>query len=383
MRQLTSSQIHDLMTFHEPPCISLYQFTNRHRPDNQQDPIRYKNLIRELESSLGRRYPARQTDTIMENFRKLEGDTPFWNHRTEGLAVFASPALFEVIELQLTVPELVIVADSFHIKPLLRIIQTTDRYQILCLNRHSASLYEGNRYALDLVELTNVPSTITEALGEELTEPHQTVASYGKGSGTNATPMRHSHGAKKDEVDIDMERFFRVIDRGVLEHHSKPSGLPLVLAALSEYHTPFRSISHNPFLAPVGITTNPDSLSLDQLRLEAWKKIEPLYHEQMDNLIAEYQEAKSRKLGSDDVDQTVKAAGEGRIDTLLLEADRQLPGKIMPETGEIHRSELSEPDMDDVFDDLAEMTLRAKGKVVIIPPERMPSGTGLAAIYRY
>ncbi len=35
-----------------------------------------------------------------------------------------------------------------------------------------------------------VPRTITEALGAELTEPHQTVASYGGGGGV----MRHKRG---------------------------------------------------------------------------------------------------------------------------------------------------------------------------------------------
>jgi hypothetical protein len=43
--------------------------------------------------------------------------------------------------------------------------------------------------------------------------------------------MHHGHGGKKDEADIDAERFFRAIDRAVLEHHSRPSGLPLMLAA--------------------------------------------------------------------------------------------------------------------------------------------------------
>jgi len=40
------------------------------------------------------------------------------------------------------------VADSFHTKPLLRVLQSADRYQILALNRHEAKLYEGNRYFL-------------------------------------------------------------------------------------------------------------------------------------------------------------------------------------------------------------------------------------------
>ncbi len=33
----------------EPPCLSLYQPTHRTHPDKQQDPIRFRNLLKELE----------------------------------------------------------------------------------------------------------------------------------------------------------------------------------------------------------------------------------------------------------------------------------------------------------------------------------------------
>ncbi len=47
-------------------------------------------------------------------------------------------------------------------------------------------------------------------------------------------------------MDRDRDRFFRAVDRGVMENHSKPTGLPLMLVALKEYHTPFRNLSRNP-----------------------------------------------------------------------------------------------------------------------------------------
>ncbi|MBA4141726.1 MAG: hypothetical protein H0X43_01720 [Nitrosospira sp.] len=389
MRQFTVNQLIELLTDQEAPCVSLYQPTHRHHPDNQQDPIRYRNLLREIETSLSKTYPAQDVRALLERFEPLATDDRFWNCRTDGLAILSTRTRFQVFDLQRPVPELVVVADSFHLKPLLRITQSADRYQILCLSRETAKLYEGNRDVLDPVELTEMPSTITEALGEELTEPHQTVASYGKGAGSRPRvphgepAMHHGHGGKKDEVDIDAERFFRVIDRGILEHHSRPSGLPLMLAALAEYHGEFRQISHNPYLMAEGLDVNPDALDLDQLRAEAWRKVEPLYLERLAKLVNDYAVAKARQLGSDDLLQVAAAAMAGRVGTLLVEANRELPGRIRPETGEIQFGDLAEPDTDDVLDDLAEMTLRANGEVVIVPSERMPTTTGAAAIYRY
>ncbi|HUE71552.1 MAG TPA: hypothetical protein VMP01_11770, partial [Pirellulaceae bacterium] len=334
MRQLTTDHVIGLLADHEPPCISLYQATHRNHPENQQDPIRNRNLLAKMETSLRQKYPTREVRTLLEKFQALAHDDRFWNHRTDGLAILSSSDTFQVFDLQRSIPELLVVADSFHTKPLLRVLQSADRYQILALSRHEAKLYEGNRYALDPVELTNVPSTITEALGAELTEQHLSVGAYGAGApraarggvaGSGAAPSVHAHGDKADEVDIDRDRFFRSIDRGILEHHSRPSGLPLMLATLTEYHEPFHEVSHNPFLMADGIRKNPESLSLDQLRAEAWRVVEPVYLPRLAKLSDDFQVARSRNLGSDDLAQIAEAATAGRVGTLLVEADRQIP----------------------------------------------------------
>jgi hypothetical protein len=253
----------------------------------------------------------------------------------------------------------------------------------LCLTRREARLYEGNRDALDAVGLTDVPATLTEALGDELTEPHLTVASYGLGAGEGSRAMRHGHGSRADKVNIDRERFFHATDRAILEHHSRLSGLPLMLAALPEYHTPFRAMSHNPFLLAEGIQTNPESLSEEQLRREAWQTMAPLYLERLAQLVEAYQVGRSRQLASDDVTDVARAAAAGRVATLLVEADRTRPGRIDAATGAVEPGDLSHPETDDMLDDLAEIVLRQQGQVVVVPAERMPSATGLAAMYRY
>lgn len=388
MRQLSTDHLTAWLEPHEPPCISLYQPTHRSHPDNQQDPIRYRNLVRELESSLLAKYPKRDLRQLLERFQDLARDDDFWNHRTEGLAILGAPGTFEIFELQRPVRELIVVADSFHTKPMLRVLQSADRYQILCLNRHEAKLYEGNRDALDPIELTDVPATITQALGGELSEPHQTVASYGFGPGGPRSArgergMHHGHGQKKDEVEIDMVRFFRAIDRAILERYSRPSGLPLMLAALKEYHGPFHEVSHNPHLMDDGIERNPDELDLEQLRMLAWEKVEPVYLARLAGLVESYESARSRQLGSDDIGHVAEAAIGGRVGTLLVEAERVIPGRLDPASGRVEPGDLADPEVDDLLDDLAEAVLRRKGEVVVVPTERMPSGTGVAATYRF
>lgn len=367
----------------DPPCLSLYQPTHRHHPDNQQDPIRFRNLVKELEESLRQQFPKDDIRTLLQPFLALANDMDFWNHTLDGLAVLGARGIFRVYKLQRPVTEFTVVADSFHTKPLMRILQSADRYQVLGLNRQEIRLFEGNRDALDEIELARtVPKTITEALGDELTEPHRTVASYG-GIGDGHSPMHHGHGGKESEVDIDAERFFRAIDRGILEHHSKPAGLTLILAALPQYHHLFHQVSHNPLLIEDSIEVHPDSLTIEELRQRAWQILEPHYLARLAKLVEEFGNAKSKGLGDDVLVQVAKAIVAGRVATLMIEAVRKIPGRIDSATGEIEFGDLSHPEVDDVLDDLGELALKKGGQIVIVPAERMPTDTGIAAIYRY
>lgn len=370
-----------LLEDHEPPCISVYQPTHRYAPDNLQDPIRFRNLLKTVEEALRQAYPKSEAKALLEPFQALAADAQFWSHTLDGLAVLGAPGIFRAYRLRRPVPEFVAVTESFHLKPLIRALQSADRYQILALNRQRIRLFEGNRYALDeLKPAPGVPLTITDALGEELTEPYSTVAS---GKGPAGPGVHHGQGSKKDEQEIDTERFFRAVDRAILEHHSRPSGLPLLLAALTEYHTLFRGISQNPFLSAEGLDFNPDALTIDQLRERAWPVAEGHYLARLARLVEDFGAARPNGLAADDLAQIAKAGTEGRIAALLIEADRQIPGLVKLADGEIELAASQQPNVDDVLDDLGELVLRRGGQVVIVPADKMPTHTGAAAIYRY
>ena len=361
-----------------PPCLSLYQPTHRAHPDRQQDPIRFRNLVKALDQSLGEAYPTRERRQLLEPFHALGDNADFWRYTRDGLAVLGAADMFQVYRLQRRVPELAIVADSFHTKPLLRILQSADRYQILGVSRQMTRLFEGNRDALDEVELAaDVPKTITDALGEDVTRPDVTVFPLG---GATGRALYGGHGSTSDEKQADAERFFRSVDRAILKHHSRPSGLPLILAALPEHHALFRRISQNPYLTDEGIAISPDAVTIEDLQERAWRVVEPYYLGRLASLIEEFQAATSRQLGSGDLAETAEAMVAGRVGTLLIDADREVPGRIDPATGRIDLSELARPDADDILDDLAEMVLAMAGRAIVVPAARMPTKTGVAAI---
>jgi len=155
------------------------------------------------------------------------------------------------------------------------------------------------------------------------------------------------------------------------------------LVSLDEYHTPFHNLSHNPFLQKEGIKADYETFSIDELRERAWAKIEPVYIAKTIALIDEFENARAQDQGSDDIVQVAKAAAENRVNRVLIESDRIFPGKINMETGALTEEALENPVVDDILDDLAELVFKNKGEVVMLPKERMPNDSGVAATYRY
>lgn len=380
---LTTESLNELASVKESPFLSIYQPTHRHHPENQQDPIRFRNLVRELETSLRQKYPAVETKSLLQPFETLAQDNSFWNHTLDGLAVLGGPGFFRVFKLPRPVPKLAIVSDSFHTKPLRRFLQSVGRYQILGLSLRKVQVFEGNRNVLDEVDLDpGVPRTITDALGDQLTEPHQSLVSFG-GTGDKATAMYHGHGGRAEETKIDAERFFRAIDRAVTEHYSRPSGLSLILAALPEHHQLFRQVSQNPLLLTEGLPFNPENMSLDELRSRAWQVVEPQYLAELTARADEFSAAKSKGLGSDDLSQVALAAAAGRVAVLMIESGRQIAGRLDEATGLIETADLSHPEVDDLLDDLGELVEKKGGQIFVVPTAQMPSQNGLAATYRH
>ncbi|MGE5395494.1 MAG: hypothetical protein ACM3P1_12190 [Candidatus Saccharibacteria bacterium] len=358
--------------------------THRVYPGKLQNPIRYKNLVKQLEESLLKKYSAESIQKYLRPMEALISDNDFWNHTMNGLAVFCSDGIFEVVGLHEPVNELAIVANTFHTKPLRQSIQAVDRYHVLAINQHDFHLYEGNRYSLNEVELeAEVPKTLVEALGDELTGRQSPVGSYGN-TNRGAANMHGQMGVRKEEMEKDAERFFRIISNIVEEKYSKPTGYPMILAALPEHHHLFHKVSKNPYLLKEGIMVNPSSLTLEQLNAMAWKIIEPEYDQRMNKLINQFEQARSHGKGSDEIEDIAVAAVEGRIDTLLVEADRLIAVRIANiTTGNIQESEMNNPKIDDLLDDMSELVTKLGGEVMVLPPEKMPSESGLAAIFRY
>ncbi|MBB5438112.1 hypothetical protein HDC92_001787 [Pedobacter sp. AK017] len=384
MISINKELVKELSLYKDTPCISVYMPAHQSHPRNLQDILDYKKLLKKVEISLSQLYSLNEIKQHMNPLESLINDKKFWNHTTPGIAIFNGPGIFKVIGLLENVGKMAIVANSFHTKPLRQFLQTMDRYQILGLSLDRIQLFEGNRHSLiEIILPEETPTTLTAVLGKEVTEKHTTVASYG-GVGKGSIDMHHGDGGIKDQIDHDTEKFFRFVSKEIFENFSKPTGLPLILAALPEHHSLFHEVSKNPFLLKEGIYKNPEHISTDNLAKMAWKVMEPAYLLKIKDLIEQFGQAKANNLGSDELETTAKAVAMGRVATLLVEAHRIISGKITDNnTGSIEYKPIKHPKINDLLDNIANMAITMGSDVLVIPLHDMPSQTGLAAIFRY
>src|SRR5690606_31440203 len=96
MKLFKEEHLSELLTIEESPCISIYMPTHRSHPENQQDHIKFKNLLKELEKSLSEKYTNSEIKEILEPFHELVLNEEFWNYNPVGIAVFGAKGFFDI-----------------------------------------------------------------------------------------------------------------------------------------------------------------------------------------------------------------------------------------------------------------------------------------------
>ncbi len=371
------------------PCVTIHMPTHRRFPEKRQDPVRFRNLVGRAEAVLREHAPQRDPAPLLDPLRALEADAGFWRHGAEGLAVFVdADGSLRTLRLPRALPERVAVGDAFLVRPLLRALDDAGRFQVLCLTRREVRLLEGDRDGLDEVELApEVPATIERTIAstdgtppDPGAQPGPPVASAGgqRGrGGTRTGTIDHRHGAATDAVDPDVEIFFRTVDRTVFEHHSRPTGLPLVVVGVADNLGPFRALSRNPCRLDPGVEADPSALDAERLCALAW----PLVRDREEARIAEtldrWGAARTHGLATDTIGQASAAAADGRVETLLVEAP-PAPAEGAAPSGDAFRTA-----DDDAIDALGEQVLRTGGELRVLPPGRLGGAVRAAAILRW
>lgn len=364
------------------PHVSLFLRTHRSGSEARTDPLRWKNLLTEVESTLAERGTSNvDIRTLLAPAWDLHGDALTWQYVGDGLAMFLRPGWHKTLRLPIDVAEVAVVADRFVVGPLLAMVTPDERFLVLAVSQRSVRLLEGSRYRVADVQLTDVPTSLREAI--EPPEPRSNTMARPASPGKGGAAVFYGHGAADDSFKKDeAERFLRVVDAGL---HELLAGrdLPMVLAGLDPLVSLYREVSSYPRLLATAVRQNPDQLTAAQLHEAAWPIVRTDLEQRLGQAIARFENLQGTGQASSDPEVVAEAAAQRRIDTLFLAADRGAWQPASPDSPVVFQLGANgEVSPGERLDGAAMATLSSAGKVYVVPRASLP-GTDVAAVFRY
>ncbi|MCW5937079.1 MAG: hypothetical protein KIT11_07225 [Fimbriimonadaceae bacterium] len=364
-----------------PPCISIYLPTHRSGRETQGDPTRLKNLLSHAEEQLTER-PMRPTlaRDLLQPARELLEEPTFWLYSSDALAVFIAEGFFRAYRLPLQTEELMVVNDRFQLKPLLPILASRP-FHVLAVSLNDVRLLECRRHSVERVKLPDdVATRYSAAIGSK--DHHIDRGLWRHGGGTSAqtqVTQAHGHGPDQEpELRENTAFFMRQLDEGVTRVIGDET--PLIVAGADSTWPDFMHATKRKNVVPHAIPGNPEHVPDETLREKALEIMEPIWQLEFAELGERFGTAQAHGIASSDVVEILRAASEGRVETLVVSPTVAVWGEY--DEGENLAREGGKAS-EDLVEVAVRQTLRTNGLVVVAEGDQVPGEREAAAIFRY
>lgn len=374
------------------PCVSLV-FPARRASTGRAEGIVLRHLVERAAAVLGERVGRERGEALLAPFRALADDALGWRDvDCDGFAGFAADGFAGRVPLAGRVAPAVHVAERFHVLPLVEHLGSVERCRAVLVTSREVRVLDGEAAAHGAAALR--PVALPQAAGSlradgrlprdaivtaEPREPHRVM----HGTGNLGDAIHGGFGSRAAGIDADTVRFLHdaggiVAAAGEVARYLVV-GLPRVAAAfvagLAPRGTPIEEVPLDPQSLGAGELAH---IVADVLRVVRRRR---------DAAIEEgFPEARAHGRASGDFVEIARAAVAGRVEELFVEEGRGEPGSIDPRTGAVEFPEASADgaaDGEDLWGALVGIVLRHGGQVTPLEAGRMPTRTGVAAVYRW
>jgi hypothetical protein len=312
---------------------------------------------------------------------ELIEDYKFWQHQSDGLAIFLNHDEFHYYTLPVYFEEFSYVSDHFYLKPLMPYMNDNAQFYLLALSLKGARLFEGFAHQIDEIEMDDLfPATFKDSVGYDYEEKN---LQFHTGQSRNDKAMYHGHGKGKEDEKTEILKFFRDINKGLMEVlHDKNA--PLVLAAVDFLVPLYRKVNEYKYLKDEFIPGNPEHEDITLLHEKARDILREYFNRNRKEKIAAFEKALSETKASYKEVEIVPAAINRRVDTLFVRNREDMWGIFDNEQNKVLlRDEKSEQNV--CLLNLATVhTILNGGDVFLLDAEEMPEpASKLNAIYRF
>ncbi|HEU4830685.1 MAG TPA: hypothetical protein VFS65_00760 [Candidatus Saccharimonadales bacterium] len=388
MNEITQSLIKKLAQKQEVPVVSIYVPTHRlpSSPNMREDQTRFKNLIRKARDMWSEQSDDPRIEKIYNQLEVKLNNLEFWQHTTEGMAIFADYEDVGFYHLPIECEERVYVGDSYDITPLLLILTLNQPYYVLVLAMHNTKLLYGDMYTLNPVDI-EFPSSPEDALSiDEMFSGSNTIRSPQSGrSGTNDVISPHGQGDSREAGREERLQYFRIIDDTIMNSNVVDTSRPILVAGTDSEVGDYHAVSQLSTLMHTYISGNHTNTSLPELQKLAWQIIySDIVDARSSDVLTQYYELTGQHKSSHDIKDITEAAQSGRVATLLVGMIHTTADSIRDSVDAVVQviTFLNEYDRYDLVS-LVRSVYEQGGDVRGVDVESMPEHAAVAALYRY
>ena len=364
----THDEILRLASIREPACVSIYVHAAA-GPD-ASDTARIEVNTR-LRSATGLLEAAGTDADIIESIRaaveSLLVERDFWRRDTRTLAIFVNGTSLVSFHLANRLLGLTEVSDRFAITPVLRATTFSHSAFVLALSQNAVRLIEVSPASpASEIVVPDLPHDLETTVALDLTNDRQTLA----------------HLRTSEDPKVRMRQFSQAVDRA-LRPIVADSNRPLILAAAEPLASIYRSVSSYARLGEEMITGNPEQKSALELAASATPILDAAHAAELATQIARFHESTSRGLADDTLTGVSLAATSRAIDTLFVDIDHRLPGRIDELTGIITGNEVESEAAYDIIDEIVRRALSSDASIFAVRGSEVPGSGPVAAILQF
>lgn len=380
---ISKHKLSNLTAVKSPNCVTMYVPTykegkeqNRHLAQGH-----LKSCIRKATNDLlAYQLTEKEVSNYLLPVDELLEDIDIWRKPSEGLVLFLHTNGLELFKIPMKVEELVYVADHFYLKPIARLFADDINYYLLELSRDYIKLYEASRYSLKEVFIDEfTPDKLEQEVGFDF---KQKMLQFRTGQAAQVgAGSFHGHGEGRDEYRLEIEKFFRAINRGLQKVLNNKN--PLLISCVDFLFPLYKSVNSYPFLLDENLSGDTEFIDKKELHVKSWELVFDLSRQKQQSL-KQFDELKHTTKTSVVFDDSISAAVRGKVDTLFIHKDADIFGNFDLENDKVTIDTEKNTTNKSLINLAVISTFEQGGKVYELDISEMPdSGSPINAIFRF
>ena len=331
------------------------------------------NVLDDIKKSM-KEHEIRVYTDLVEPIRTLAAGIEERGEWSKNLILFRSPNVFRYFSLRELKKQFVTVEDRFQIRPLLGLLSRSQRFYLLSLSQKHVRLFQCTYHSAEELGWRGLAAENMDAWMNTRQPDH--VLDGRASSGPSVGSMKgvlfgtSTDGEKEGEY---MAHYFRHVDQA-LEKLLLDRTIPLVLAGVETEIAIYRKVNRYPRLMERAVLGAPDSIPLRDLREAAVEIVTQVPSPELRQALDQLERYSGTGRVSVAIEETLKAAWEGRVAHLIVQEDAERRGIV--DDGR-DRSE------EDLLNRAALETASRGGHVFALPAAEMPANADAVAVLRF